>query len=97
MKTLGTTSTDTQQRLRRAWSSSYYRKPVNYLRLLLEVLEEIGTERKVYRQQAEKALASGSIRQLEDATATVRGEITRRQQAVAQARQVAPRLYRAAA
>jgi hypothetical protein len=92
-----TSRTCAEQRLARAWASVHDRKPANYLRLLLDVLNEIGTERKVYRRLAERALANNNFQQIEQATADVQGEINRRRRALAQVQALFPQLYRAAA
>lgn len=92
-----TSRTCAEARLARAWASAYYRKPANYLRLLVEVLREIGTERKVYYREAARALEGQSITAIEQATASVQGEINRRRASLALVRQHSPNLYRNAA
>lgn len=93
---LTVTRTCAEARLARAWASVNDRKPANYLRLLVDVLREIGTDRKVYYRQAERALESNSFQQLEAATAAVQGEINRRRASLAQVRAISPMLLRAA-
>lgn len=89
--------TGAEQRIARAWASAHDRQPANYLRLLVDVLREIGTERKVYYREAARALESQSITAIEQATANVKGEINRRRAALALVRQHSPNLYRNAA
>ena len=91
-----TARNEAQKRLSRAWASAIDRKPANYLRLLLAALAEVGTPRKVYQRIGDRALDSGSFRQIEEATATVQGELNRRRLALQQVRDISPNLRYAA-
>ena len=70
-----------QNLLRRAEFSAYYRQPVPYLRLLLDVLE---SPRALPGRTAREALASGDAAAIDLATKEVQAEINRIQQAKAE-------------